>query len=61
VSKPLRARCGPRWAPRRADWSIATSASAGVALTIVFPHARRRIARLQLDGAFAVSMRLGEA
>jgi hypothetical protein len=40
---------------------VAQLASTGVALTVVFPYARRRIARLQLDGAFAVSMRLGEA
>lgn len=40
---------------------VAQLARSGVALTVGFPHARRRIARLQLDGAFAVSMRLGEA
>jgi hypothetical protein len=40
---------------------VAQLARSGVALTVAFPHARRRIARLQLDGAVAVSMRLGEA
>jgi hypothetical protein len=40
---------------------VAQLARSGVALTVAFPHARRRIARLQLDGAFAVRMRLGEA
>ncbi|HEX7940048.1 MAG TPA: hypothetical protein VF483_13760, partial [Gemmatimonadaceae bacterium] len=40
---------------------VAQLAPAGVVLTVVLPHAWRRIARLQLDGAFAVSMRLGEA
>jgi hypothetical protein len=40
---------------------VAQLAPSGVALTVACPHARRRIARLQLDGAFAVSMRLGEA
>jgi hypothetical protein len=40
---------------------VAQLARSGVALTVGLPHARRRIARLQLDGAVAVSMRLGEA
>lgn len=40
---------------------VAQLAPAGVVLTVVFPHARRWIARLRLDGTFAVSMRLGEA
>ncbi|HEX3765725.1 MAG TPA: bpX6 domain-containing protein [Kofleriaceae bacterium] len=41
--------------------AVAQRAPAGVVVTVVFPHARRRIARLVLHGATAVSLRLGGA
>jgi hypothetical protein len=39
---------------------VAQLTPAGVTVTAVFPHARRWIARLRLDGSVAVSMRLTE-
>jgi hypothetical protein len=68
------ARCSPRPRPPAIDHApafgleirgdlvvVAQFARSGVTMTVASPHARRRIARLQLDGAFAVRMRLGEA